>query len=158
MSNDELIDKTTNFNPAPLTTPLWLLSTVNTSPTWYPVPADCIETLVTTPFDTVAVTVQSEPLPVRAIVLTVPLILYPEPPVIISSPLIGPPCPSIIPVTLWSSASPAAPVLTFLPIGKLVLVLVPPPSIVTFNFLGSVRIGFNGNTWVFKLPASIGEL
>ena len=56
--------------------------------------------MVTTPFDTVAVTVQPEPLPVRAIVLTVPLILYPEPPVTTSSDEIREPCPSIIPVTL----------------------------------------------------------
>ena len=69
---------------------------------------------------------------------------YPEPLVIILKDElddIGAPLPSIIPVTLTSSASPAAPVLTFLPIGRTDWLA---PALVSFTicFLGNVCIGF----------------
>ena len=69
---------------------------------------------------------------------------YPEPLVIILKDElddIGAPLPSIIPVTLTSSASPAAPVLTFLPIGRFAWLA---PALVSFTicFLGNVCIGF----------------
>ena len=155
-----MIAVTANFNPAPLVTVVLVLSTVKTSPTWYPVPAALIATAVTTWLETVTLTVHPLPLPVKATVGTAVVLLneYPVPPTTTSSVEIGAPCPSIIPVTLWSSASPAAPVLTFLPIGKLEFVLVPPPSIVTFNFRGNERTGLLVNTWVLKLPGAIGVL
>ena len=67
------------------------------------------------------------------------------------------PLPSIIPVTLKSSGSAAAPVLTFLPIGKASWFALP-LLIFTFCFLGSGRIGLVGKTWQFKSPGSIGVL
>ena len=62
-------------------------------------------TLVTTPVVTVTFTIHPVPLPVRALVATLfvvvpPVNEYPLPPVTISSDPIGAPCPSIIPVTL----------------------------------------------------------
>ena len=48
--------------------------------------------------------------------------------------------------------------LTFLPIGKFAFVLVPLPSIVTFNFLGNERTGLSINNCVFAFPGSIGVL
>ena len=110
---------------------------------------------------TVKLTVHPVPLPVRGTVGTAVRLLneYPTPPLIRSpAPTIDPPWPSITPVTLTSSLSDAAPVLTFLPIGRLATVLVPEPSIATLNFRGNERIGLCTSNCVLKLPGSIGLL
>ena len=160
VSNWLLIAATTNLNPAPLVTFVLALSTVKTSPTWYPVPAPFITTFVTTSPDTVILHAAPLPFPVKEIVGTAVVLLneYPDPPAISSGVAIGAPWPSTIPVILTSSASEGAPVLTFLPIGNLAFVLVPDPSILTINFLGSERIGLSIIFWVFSLPGSIGVL
>ena len=83
---------------------------------------------------------------------------YPDPfEIILNEELdaIGAPWPSITPVTELSSASFAAPVLTFLPIGNTAFVFVPVPSILTliYTFLKIFYFCFftlfNGSLFTF---------
>ena len=63
-----------------------------------------------------------------------------------SVPVVGaPPLASIIPVTVASSSSLAAPVLIFLPTGKSSSVVAVIPVTGRINFLGKVLIGLVGN-------------
>ena len=141
----------------------FVLSIVSTSPTLKPVLPACIVMDAIFSSDVkVKFAVAFIPFPVKeinGILFWDGVSEYPLPLLIISVPVIFEPWPSIIPVILLFSGSAAVPELIFLPIGKLETVrLVPVPSIFNFNFLGRVCIGFNGSTWVFKLPASTGVL
>ena len=104
-----------------------------------------------------------DPEPVKDIsgILLTFVTAYPVPFVTISNvelDAIGAPWPSITPITELSSASFAAPVLTFLPMGNTAFVLVPDPSIWTLSFLGNDLIALSEIYCVFKLPGTIGEL
>ena len=158
---------TTTLNPAPLVIWTFELSTVKTSPNWYPDPVVKfdIEFIVPVVASIVIEHCAPEPLPVnetRGILLVPPGAAYPAPLETISkevAELIAAPLPSTIPVTHKSSfvfaESDPLSVLTFLPIGKSPDAA---PEHFTVNFLGNTRIGLSGNICVLRFPASIGVL